>query len=208
MKSHPHKFGPHFTIRPLPGGGVELGYTHHTINLGPLSGSSSASIAKRCDSSARRARPQRSSIATPAASGCDSSGLSARDPKGAIFTEAWPIFRRHGFAFRTEDYREVLARLRTGDLAITPSKNYRPSIKSATRSLLSPLTPLAPLNISLELFLPNGSSFVAMETAKATYLEIGLRGHLPLLFDITEPGCPYEKALWALEKKWPERCRG
>jgi hypothetical protein len=167
MKSRPHKFGPHLTILPLPGGGVELGYTHHTVNLSP-------------------------------------------DPKGTLFTEAWPIFRRHGFAFRTEDYREVLARLRAGDLTITPGKNYRPSTRSLGAPPCSPL--LAPrsssLNISLELILPNGSSFVAMETAKATYLEIGLRGHLPILFDITKPGCPYEKALWGLEKKWPERCRG
>jgi hypothetical protein len=90
-------------------------------------------------------------------------------------------------------------------LSITPGKNYRPSIKSATRFLL---TPLASLNISLEILLPNGSSFVAMEAAKATFLEVSLKGRLPLLFDVTDPGCPFEQALWAMEKKWPDRCRG
>ena len=162
MKSHPHKFGPHFTLLSLPDGGVELGYTHHVISLGP-------------------------------------------DPDGTLFAKAWPILRRHGMAFRNQDYREVLARLRAGDLSITPGENYRPSIKSATRSLL---TPLAPLNISLEILLPNGSSFVAMEAAKATFLEVSLKGRLPLLFDVTEPGCPFEQAIWAMEKKWPDRCRG
>ena len=57
-------------------------------------------------------------------------------------------------------------------------------------------------------FLPNGASFVVLKVDGRVYLEMGLKGHQPLIFDVTEPGCPFEQALWALERKWPERCRG
>lgn len=124
------------------------------------------------------------------------------DPKGGLFKEAWPVFRRRGMSFRTEDYRRLLSDLRGGKLEVTEGGRYQP-----------PAGCLQPgkgpdLEYPLEAFLPNGASFVVMKSPKRAYLEIGLKGHLPLLFDITTPGCPYEQALMALERKWPERYRG
>lgn len=59
-----------------------------------------------------------------------------------------------------------------------------------------------------EPLLPNGTSFVVLKVDGRIYLEMGLKGRQLLIFDVTLPGCPFEKALWALERKWPERCRG
>jgi hypothetical protein len=39
-------------------------------------------------------------------------------------------------------------------------------------------------------------------------LEVDLEGRLPLIFDVTEPGCPFGQTFWAIEMKWPDRCRG
>jgi len=149
----------HLTFRALPEGGVELGYTHHVIHLGP-------------------------------------------DPKGLLFKEAWPVFRRRGMSFRTEDYRRLLSELRGGKLDVTEGGRYQPPA-----GFLQP-GKWPDLEYPLEVFLSNGVSFVVMKSAKKAYLEIGLKGHLPLLFDITVPGYSYEQALMALEKKWPERYRG
>jgi len=124
------------------------------------------------------------------------------DPKGKLFKEAWSVFKRKGMSFKTEDYRRLLSDIRSGRLEIKPGGRYQPATGTLQPSkgwdILYPL----------ELFLSNGTSFVVMKTDKATYLEIGLKGHLPLLFDITLPGCPYEQAIWVLEKRWPDCCRG
>lgn len=62
--------------------------------------------------------------------------------------------------------------------------------------------------VSLDLHLPNGTTLVVMKSLQRTFIKVGLEGRLPLVFDVTLPGCPFEQAIWAMEKKWPDRCRG
>jgi hypothetical protein len=76
---------------------------------------------------------------------------------------------------------------------------------SSRSTLLAPRS--SSLNITLDLHLPNGAAFVVLKAGKKSFLEISLKSRLPLLFDVTEPGCPFEQAIWAMEKKWPDRCR-
>ena len=171
---HRTQFGPHFTLRPLPRGGVELGYTHHFITLGP-------------------------------------------DPDGTLFAKAWPILKRHGMTFRNQDYRSLLREIIWGGLTVTKGSRYLPCrragraaepAKKGRKDAASSPGRHQPVDMPLDLHLPNGTTFVVMKSLQRTFLEAGLEDRLPLIFDVTEPGCPFEQAIWVMEKKWPDRCAG
>ena len=144
--------------------------------------------------------------------------LLGPDPDGQVMKAAWRVFRRFGMSVRNADYRALVLQLARGRLEVGQGTRYKPEVLTWSPPAVGqgagssasdgPRASAGRLEVPLEWLLPNGTSFVVLKVGGRVYLEMGLKGHQPLTFDVSLPGCPFEQALWSLERKWPERCRG